>query len=129
MRVHTLAACARCSRAQNGVQVAQEGFRTDEVLRSKLMEVKQRETWEMRPHRVGVQGVEVKQVPGGATYGVTKVGPEVFPRSPNPTLNLSGMPKGYSAANSEYLSSTERKRLQAASMQQQQRVQAAQYRA
>ena len=60
-------------------------------------------------------------------YGVTKVGPEVFPRSPNPTLNLSGMPKGYSAANSEYMSSTERKRLQTSGLDA--AAAAAQYRA
>ena len=58
---------------------------------------------------------------------------EEFPRARHQSLNLSSMPKGYSAANSEYLTSTERKRLQAASVQQQQRAhqqsQAAQYRA
>jgi len=166
-------------------KVATEGWRTDEVLKGKMVEVKQQEIWEMRPHRVGIGEVEVKDVDGCAeTFGVCTIGKEEFdnypPMPPRPTshrggyggnsnrggyggnsnrggyggnsnrgegsyggggmggggyggggmvggggsqrgynpsrsggataLNLNNVPKGYSAANSEYITSTERKR-------------------
>jgi len=137
-------------------KVEKDGYRIDRVAKGKLMEVKQQELFEMRPHRIGYGDIEVKDLnQPGSTFGVTQVGSEVFPgqvgasatrfvpavsRGPpsnrmppgaagsshsygyggpsypvgdpraKTSLSLDSMPKGYSAANDEFITSTERRR-------------------
>jgi len=160
-------------------------YRTDQVLKGKLVEVKEKEVYELKPHKLEDHSrVEVKEVGKGNVFGVVRVGenpikpdccvPHMQPsidknpkpvlsnrgyfvdgRSPHsspsstmadpgygdkyggyqpstppmkntyygtsnassnapyggkPGLDLSSVPMGYSRANSEYLTSTERKR-------------------
>jgi len=88
-------------------KVLKEGYRTDEVLKGKMVEVKQKEVYEMKPHLVGSSEMQMAPKSDGRVIGITRVGKEVFPGT---ALDIAKVPKGYSAANADYLSTTERKR-------------------
>jgi len=90
-------------------KVLKEGYRTDEVLKGKLVEVKQKEVYEMKPHLIGSSDMQMQPKTDGRVIGITRVGKEVFPGAP---LDMQKLPKGYSAANTDYLNTTERKRRQ-----------------
>jgi len=94
-------------------KVEVDGYRIDQRLKGKRYEVKQKEVYEMRPVRVGVEGdMRVKDLSGGESFGTTKVGAEVFPslRVDKVRPNVSAK-SGWSGSLEDGLTSTQRQRV------------------
>ena len=94
-------------------KVVVDGYRIDQRLMGKRYEVKQKEVYEMRPVRIGVEGdMRVKDLSGGESFGTTRVGTEVFPslRVDKVSPNISSK-SGWSGSLEDGLTSTQRQRV------------------